>query len=110
MIKTGEFNSMFPSIEGTPKIDAIRNSLKSVKLGSIRKMNLNIVKKAVRNKVLDEGTIDGYTVAAIDGTKLFDNTDPHFDDGSGENIRYARSELQFISEIMDGASKTLGCV
>ena len=80
MIKTGEFNSMFPSIEGTPKIDAIRNSLKSVKLGSIRKMNLNIVKKAVRNKVLDEGTIDGYTVAAIDGTKLFDNTDPHCDD------------------------------
>jgi len=47
MIKIGEFNSMFPSIEGTPKIDVIRYSLKSVKLGSICKMNLNIIKKAV---------------------------------------------------------------
>ena len=43
-------------------------------------MNRNIIKKAVRNKLFDEGTIDGYTVAAIDGTKLFDNTDPHCDD------------------------------
>lgn len=34
-------------------------------------MNSKIIKKAKRNKVLEEGTIDGYTVAAIDGTKLF---------------------------------------
>ena len=31
----------------------------------------NIIKKAKQNKVLRNGTIDGYTVAAIDGTKLF---------------------------------------
>jgi len=80
MIKTGEFDNMFPSIVGTPKIDAIRNSLKTVNLDSLCKMNQNIIKKAVRNKLFDEGTIDGYTVAAIDGTKLFDNIDPHCDD------------------------------
>lgn len=34
-------------------------------------MHSKIIKKVKRNKVLDEGTIDGYTVAAIDGTKLF---------------------------------------
>jgi len=44
--------------------------LKSVSLISLRKILQCIIKKAVRNKVLDEGTIDGYTVAAIDGTKL----------------------------------------
>ena len=80
MIKTGEFNNMFSSKSGLPKIDAIRNSLKSVELSSLRKMNQSIIKKAVRNKVLDEGTVDGYTVAAIDGTKLFYNADPHCDD------------------------------
>jgi len=80
MIKTGEFNNIFSSGDRIPKIDAIRNSLKSVGLVSLRKMNQSIIKKAVRNKVLYEGTIDGYTVAAIDGTKLFDNTDPHCDD------------------------------
>ena len=80
MIKIGEFNNIFSSGDRIPKIDAIRNSLKSVGLVSLRKMNQSIIKKAVRNKVLYEGTIDGYTVAAIDGTKLFDNTDPHCDD------------------------------
>ena len=80
MIKTGEFDKMFSHECGIPKIDAIRNSLKSIELVSLRRMLQCIIKKAVRNKVLDEGTIDGYTVAAIDGTKLFDNIDPHCDD------------------------------
>ncbi len=34
-------------------------------------MNRQIIKKAVVNKVFDYGTIDGYTVVAIDGTKFF---------------------------------------
>jgi hypothetical protein len=29
------------------------------------------VKKSIENKVFANGTIDGYTVAAIDGTKIF---------------------------------------
>lgn len=36
-------------------------------------MTTSIVKKAKFNKVLKEGIIDGYTVAAIDGAKLFGN-------------------------------------
>ena len=39
----------------------------------LRKMNQSIIKKAIRNKILNEGTIGGYTVEAINGTKLFDN-------------------------------------
>ena len=34
---------------------------------------LVIIKKTKRNKVFADGTIDGYTVAAIDGTKLFES-------------------------------------
>jgi hypothetical protein len=29
------------------------------------------VKRAIENKAFDKGTIDGYTVGAIDGTKFF---------------------------------------
>jgi hypothetical protein len=29
------------------------------------------MKKAIKNKVFKDGTIDGYIVAAIDGTKIF---------------------------------------
>lgn len=32
---------------------------------------VHTVKRAIENKVFDNGTIDGYSVAAIDGTKLF---------------------------------------
>ena len=37
----------------------------------VRKMNTNIIRKSRRNKVFQNGSIDGYTVAAVDGTKLF---------------------------------------
>lgn len=71
MIKTGEFDNIFAARDRMPKIDTIRNSLKSVDLKSLRIMNQSIIKKACRNKVLDNGTIDGYNVVAIDGTSLF---------------------------------------
>ena len=80
MIKTGEFDTMFSHERGIPKIDAIRSSLKSVSLVSLRKLHQCIIRKAVRNKVIDEGTIDGYTVAAIDGTNLFNDKKPYCDD------------------------------
>ena len=60
-------------LKGTklPKIDSIRNTLKVLELSGLRMVNKSIVNKAFRNKVFDKGTIDGYRVAAIDGTKFF---------------------------------------
>ena len=63
-----------------PRIDSIRNSLKTIDLDILYRINKNIINKSVRNKVLDGGTISGYTVAAIDGTNLFNNQSPHCDD------------------------------
>ena len=80
MIKAGEFNNMFSSNDGVPRIDSIRNSLKTIDLDILYRINKNIINKSVRNKVLDGGTISGYTVAAIDGTNLFNNQSPHCDD------------------------------
>lgn len=77
MIKAGEFNSLFATDVRIPKIDSIRNALKSVDIGTLRNINLSIIKKTCRNKVLDDGTINGYTVAAIDGTRLFRTEKSH---------------------------------
>lgn len=37
----------------------------------LKQINQHIVKKVVENKVYENGTIDGYMVAAIDRTKFF---------------------------------------
>ena len=63
MIKSDEFHTLTTSNERVPKIDTIRSSLKTVNLNCLRRINKSIITKVVRNKVLNEDTIDGYTVA-----------------------------------------------
>jgi len=71
LIKGNEFQKMYLKGTKLPKIDSIRNTLKVLELSGLRMVNKSIVNKAFRNKVFDKGTIDGYRVAAIDGTKFF---------------------------------------
>ncbi|MDR3601450.1 MAG: hypothetical protein P4L49_13380 [Desulfosporosinus sp.] len=40
-------------------------------IDGLKQINQHIVKTAVDNKAFKNGTIDGYMVAAIDGTKFF---------------------------------------
>ncbi|AFV02379.1 hypothetical protein DHBDCA_p1350 [Dehalobacter sp. DCA] len=40
-------------------------------IDGLKQINQDTVKKAVENKAFENGTIDGYMVAAIDGTKFF---------------------------------------
>ena len=107
MIKSGEFDTMVSNNDGIPKIDAIRSSLKTVSLNCLRNINNSVIKKAVRNKVLDEGTIDGYTVAAIDGTRLFRTEKSHCDDClyiSNRGKQYYYHECSVMSLIGDNAN------
>jgi len=71
MIKNHEFSKLVPRGTKLPQIDAIRDTLKVIDLDGLKQVNRQIIKKAVENKVFDHGTIDGYTVVAIDGTKFF---------------------------------------
>lgn len=71
MIQNHEFSQLFPRGTKLPKIDAIRDTLKVIDLDGLKQVNQHIVKTAVENKVFQNGTIDGYMVAAIDGTKFF---------------------------------------
>jgi hypothetical protein len=71
MIKNHEFSKLFPRGTKLPQIDAIRDTLKVIEINGLKQVNQHIVKTAVENKVFENGTIDGYMVAAIDGTKFF---------------------------------------
>ncbi|MEX1377843.1 MAG: hypothetical protein AB1Z23_10300, partial [Eubacteriales bacterium] len=107
MIKSGEFDNQFSSNGRIPKIDIIRSSLKMIDLDCLRRINNSIIKKAVRNKVLDQGTIDGYTVAAIDGTRLFRTEKDHCVDclhTSNRGKEYYYHECSVMSLIGDNAN------
>ena len=71
MIKNNEFNKLFPRGAKLPQVDAIRDTLKVININGLKQNNKHIIKRAINNKVFKNGTIDGYTVAAIDGTKFF---------------------------------------
>ncbi|MFA6807557.1 MAG: hypothetical protein WCR27_01055 [Eubacteriales bacterium] len=71
MIKNHEFSKLFPRGTNLPQVDAIRDTLKVIDLYGLNQINQHIVKTAVENKAFENGTIDGYTVVAIDGTKFF---------------------------------------
>lgn len=70
-IKSSDFINIISKKMKLAQIDTIRDTLKVVDNQGLYKMHKGIIKRAKRNKVFEEGTIDGYTVAAIDGTKLF---------------------------------------
>ena len=71
MIKSKDLNKLFPQGMPVPRIDTIRDMLKVIDLEGLRQTNNHIVKKTIENKVFENGTIDGYTVAALDGTRFF---------------------------------------
>ena len=71
MIKNNEFRELFRRGTRLPLIDTIRDTLKVINIKGLKQINEYIIKKAVENKVFENGTIDGLTVAAIDGTKFF---------------------------------------
>ena len=70
-IRSNDFINIISRKMKLPQIDTIRDTLKVIDNQGLYKMHSKIIKKSKRNKTFEEGTIDGYTVAAIDGTKLF---------------------------------------
>ncbi|HHX61044.1 MAG TPA: hypothetical protein GX707_10090, partial [Epulopiscium sp.] len=70
-LKSKDFNKIISRKVKLPQIDTIREILKRIDLSGLEALTSSVVNKAKENKVFRNGTIDGYTVAAIDGTKLF---------------------------------------
>lgn len=71
MLKENEFMNLLPKGTKVPQVDTMRDVVKLIELKGLHNILKFIIKKAIKNKVFANGTIDGYTVAAIDGTKFF---------------------------------------
>lgn len=71
MLKENEFKKLFSKRTKSPLIDTIRDTLQVIDLDGLASINKSIIKKSIENKTFRKGTIDGYIVAAIDGTKIF---------------------------------------
>jgi hypothetical protein len=52
-------------------VDTIRDTIKAIDIKWLKQINEYIIKKVIENKVFENGTINGYTVVAIDATKFF---------------------------------------
>ena len=70
-LESKDYNKIISRNIHLPKIDTIRDTLKVMDIETVRKINTNIIGKSRRNKAFQNGSIDGDTVAAVDGTKLF---------------------------------------
>ncbi|HHX61715.1 MAG TPA: hypothetical protein GX707_13565 [Epulopiscium sp.] len=70
-LKSKDFNRIISRKVKLPQIDTIREIFKKIDLSGLEALTSGVVNKAKENKVFRNGTIDGYTVATIDGTKLF---------------------------------------
>ena len=58
MIKENEFKKVFQVKKRQPQIDTIRDTLKVTDINGLKQINRHIVKKAVENKVIENGTIE----------------------------------------------------
>ena len=66
-----EYSKVFPRGTKLPQVDAIRDTLKVIDVSGLKQINQHVAKKAVANKVFENGTIDGYTFIVSDGIKFF---------------------------------------
>jgi len=69
-IEDGDFDKFFANMK-LPSADTFPYSLMEINLEDLRKLTAEIVQKARYNKSLNNNTIDGLKVVAIDGTHTF---------------------------------------
>jgi predicted transposase YbfD/YdcC len=70
MIKYGCFNPLFPRKTILPSIDTIGKVLARLDLGALERSFQKIISTLYINKNFNNGTIDGKTVCAMDGTDI----------------------------------------
>ena len=73
-LEYNDFKGLVPKKMRLPRIDAIRDSLKCFCLKSLQGMHNAIIRCSIQNKLVQNGTIDGYKVVAIDGVETLENT------------------------------------
>lgn len=70
-LEHNDFKRIVPRKMRLPRIDAIRDGLKVIEITDI--VHHSIIKTSIQNKLVQNGTIDGYKVMAFDGVELFES-------------------------------------
>jgi len=73
-LEHNDFRRIVPKKMRLPRIDAIRDSLKVIEITDIENLHHSIIRTSIKNKLVRNGTIDGYKVVAFDGVELFEST------------------------------------
>ena len=73
-LEHNDFRRIVPKKMRLPRIDAIRDSLKVIEISNIQTLHHSIISTSVKNKLVRNGTINGYKVVAFDGVELFKST------------------------------------
>ena len=73
-LEHNDFQRIVPKKMRLPRIDAIRDSLKVIEIKDIETLHHGIITTSLKNKLVRNGTIDGYKVVAFDGVELFEST------------------------------------
>lgn len=69
--KRTRFRHLFKKGTLLPKIDALRDIVKMMRLEDVRNLFDGVISKLIENKVLRENTINGFRVVAVDGVEVF---------------------------------------
>ena len=69
-LEHNDFRRIVPRKMRLPRIDAIRDSLKVIEIKGIEALHHSIITTSKKNKLVRNGTIDGYKVVAFDGVEL----------------------------------------
>ena len=72
-LEHNDFRRIVPRKMRLPRIDAIRDSLKVIEIKDIEMLHNSIITTSIQNKLVRNGTIDGYKVVAFDGVELFES-------------------------------------
>ncbi len=111
MLKDKRFKQLIHPTMRTAQIDATINTLKRIDNSVLSKMLGSIVKKSVRNKAYRDGTIDGYVVAAVDGTKLFGSTNKSCEHCLSSSLKNGKTYYSHYASFMylvgEGARQVL---
>jgi len=106
-LKENEFINVFSRGTKLPQIDTIRDTLKVLEIDGLKVILHHTVRRAIANKVFNNGTIDGYVVGAIDGTKFF-GSKKKFCPECLKNGNHNFHSGVVISTIGDGTVLTVG--
>ncbi len=78
LLKKGYFRKLMGSNEQRGSADTFGYALERLDSDALIRINDLIINQARRNKVFAGGTIDGFTVAAIDGTEVLRSKSEHW--------------------------------